>query len=120
VLRLILHGVEGRGKASGRGKKSFLSGPTLLQVPEGCQRERQARGVGFWEVLGCNQQTPGSCITVQQRVADQIYVTFSTDVNAIQNETIEVQYQVTPRVTFSGTRNQNGGFGFDTRITKTW
>ena len=71
-------------------------------------------------LLGCNQQTPGACITVQQKVTGQIYVTFSTDVNAIEQETIELQYNATPRLTFSGTRDQNGGFGFDTRITKTW
>ena len=71
-------------------------------------------------LLACNQQTPGACITVQQRVTGQIYVTFQTDVNAIQQETIEVRYQTTPHVALSGTRDQNGGFGFDTSITKTW
>jgi translocation and assembly module TamB len=71
-------------------------------------------------LLDCNQQTSGGCVTVQQRVSGQIFVTFQTDVNDIQQETVEVQYQATPRVTISGTRDQNGGFGFDARIRKTW
>jgi translocation and assembly module TamB len=41
-------------------------------------------------------------------------------VTSVQNQTIQLQYQATPRVTVSGTRDQNGGFGFDTRIKKEW
>jgi hypothetical protein len=47
-------------------------------------------------------------------------VTFSTDITSTQNQVIQLQYQATPRVSISGTRDQNGGFGFDTRIKKTW
>jgi translocation and assembly module TamB len=47
-------------------------------------------------------------------------VTFSTDVTSTQDQVIQLQYKISPRVSFSGTRDQNGGFGFDTRIHKTW
>jgi translocation and assembly module TamB len=47
-------------------------------------------------------------------------VTFSTDATSTQNQIIEVRYKVSPRLSVSGTRDQNGGFGFDTRIKKTW
>ncbi len=67
-----------------------------------------------------NQQNPGARITVQQRVTGSIFVTFSTDVTSTQNQVIQLQYKVSPRVSVSGTRDQNGGFGFDTRIKKTW
>lgn len=69
---------------------------------------------------GSNQQNPGARITVQQRVTGNIFVTFSTDVTSTQNQIIELQYKVSPRFSVSGTRDQNGGFGFDTRIKKTW
>jgi len=68
--------------------------------------------------LGNTQQ--GTTITVQQRVTSKIYVTFSTDVTSTQREVIQFQYQATPALAFSGTRDQNGGFGFETRITKEW
>jgi len=57
---------------------------------------------------------------VQHRVTSKIFVTFSTDVTATQRQVIQFQYQATPRMSVSGTRDQNGGFGFDTRITKEW
>ena len=65
-------------------------------------------------------QNTGAIITVQKRVTSKIFVTFQTDVTSTQQEVIQLQYQATPRVSFSGTRDQNGGFGFDTRITREW
>jgi len=66
------------------------------------------------------QANPGATITVQQRVTSKIFVTFSTDVTSAQNEVIQLQYKKSPRLSFSGTRDQNGGFAFDTQIHKTW
>lgn len=70
--------------------------------------------------LGNSQQNAGATITVQQRVTSKIFVTFSTDITSTQRQVIQLQYQATPRVSVSGTRDQNGGFGFDTRITREW
>ena len=33
---------------------------------------------------------------------------------------VSLQYKLSPRVIISGTRDQNGGFSFDTRIRKSW
>jgi translocation and assembly module TamB len=70
--------------------------------------------------LGNNQQNAGATVTVQQRVTSKIFVTFSTDVTATDRQVIQLEYQITPKVSLSGTRDQNGGFGFDTRITREW
>jgi translocation and assembly module TamB len=70
--------------------------------------------------LGGNQQNPGATVTIQQRVTGKIFVTFSTDVTSTQREVIQLEYKKIPRLSFSGTRDQNGGFAFDTRIRKTW
>ena len=62
----------------------------------------------------------GARITIQQRVTGNLFVTFSTDVTTTQDQVIQLQYKLSPKVSFSGTRDQNGGFAFDTRIRKTW
>jgi translocation and assembly module TamB len=67
-----------------------------------------------------SQSNPGATITVQQRVTSQIFVTFSTDVTSTENQVIQLEYKKSPRLSFSATRDQNGGFAFDTRIHKTW
>jgi translocation and assembly module TamB len=65
-----------------------------------------------------SQQNPGAHITVQQRVTSNLFVTFATDVTSTQNQIIQVEYHFSPRWSFSGVRDQNGGFGFDLRLHK--
>jgi translocation and assembly module TamB len=67
-----------------------------------------------------SQGPPGASITIQQRVTGNLFVTFSTNVASTQSQTIQGQYQVSPRVAFSATRNANGGFALDTLIKKSW
>jgi translocation and assembly module TamB len=69
---------------------------------------------------GTSQGPPGANITIQQRVTGNLFVTFSSNVASTQNQTIQGQYQISPKVAVSATRDQNGGFGFDTLIKKTW
>ncbi len=64
------------------------------------------------------QQNPGAHITVQQRVTSNLFVTFASDVTSTQNQVIQVEYHFSPRWSFSGVRDQNGGFGFDFRLHK--
>ncbi len=70
--------------------------------------------------LGSSQQNAGAIITVQKRVTSKIFVTFQADVTQTQQDVIQLEYQASPRVSYSGTRNQNGGFSFETRITREW
>jgi translocation and assembly module TamB len=66
------------------------------------------------------QGPPGANVTIQQRVTGNLFVTFSTNVASTQSQTIQGQYQVSPRVAVSATRDPNGGFAVDTLIKKTW
>lgn len=67
-----------------------------------------------------SQGPPGAVITIRQRVTSNLFVTFSTNVATTQDQTIQGQYQLSPRVAISATRDQNGGFGVDTLIKRTW
>jgi translocation and assembly module TamB len=69
---------------------------------------------------GTSQGPAGANITIQQRVTGKIFVTFSSNVASTQSQTIQGQYQLSPKVALSATRDQNGGFAFDTLIKKTW
>jgi translocation and assembly module TamB len=66
------------------------------------------------------QGPPGAVITIRQRVTGNLFVTFSTNVATTQDQTIQGQYQVSPRVAISATRDPNGGFGVDALIKKSW
>ena len=69
---------------------------------------------------GSSQGPPGANITIQQRVTGNLFVTFSSNVASTQSQTIQGQYQVSPRFAVSATRDQNGGFAVDTLIKKSW
>jgi translocation and assembly module TamB len=66
------------------------------------------------------QGPAGANITIQQRVTGNLFVTFSSNVATTQSQTIQGQYQISPRVAVSATRDPNGGFAFDTLIKKSW
>ncbi len=67
-----------------------------------------------------SQGPPGANITIQQRVTGNLFITFSSNVASTQSQVIQGQYQVSPRVAISATRDPNGGFAMDTIIKKTW
>jgi translocation and assembly module TamB len=69
---------------------------------------------------GTTAGPPGANLTIQQRVTGNLFVTFSTNVATTQGQTIQGQYQVSPRVALSATRDPNGGFALDTLIKKSW
>ena len=69
---------------------------------------------------GSIQGPSGAVITIQQRVTGNLFVTFSTNVATTQNQVIMGQYNVSPRLSFSVTRDQNGGVAFDTLRKKKW
>ena len=72
-------------------------------------------------LAGGGQQGPaGANITIQQRVTSNLFITFSTNMTTTQGQTVQGQYQVTPRVAVSATRDPNGGFAVDTLIKRTW
>jgi len=70
-------------------------------------------------VLGNNQsgQQAGANITIQQRVTGNLFITFSTN-TADSTQTIQGQYKVSPKLSFSATRDPNGGFAVDALIKK--
>jgi len=68
---------------------------------------------------GANQ-AQGANITIQQRVTSNLFITFSNNVSSTQTQIIQGQYQLSPRVAVSVTRDQNGGFAGDALIKKTW
>ena len=69
---------------------------------------------------GTAQGPPGANITIQQRVTSNLFVTFTTNAATTQSQTIQGQYQISPRVALSATRDPNGGVAVDALIKKSW
>lgn len=102
------------------GAESLVASQVSSQVTSRLEKVAGISQLSIDPVLGGNEQNPGARVTIQQRVTSNLFVTFATDVTATQNAVIKFEYRVTPKVSLSATRDQNGGFGFDTRIHKMW
>jgi len=102
------------------GAESMIASSVAGQVSSRLEKAAGVSQLSIDPVLGGNQQDPGARVTIQQRVTGSLFVTFATDVTSTQRDVIKLEYDVTPRVSVSGVRDQNGGFAFDVRIHKTW
>jgi translocation and assembly module TamB len=102
------------------GAESFLASQVSGEVTNRVEKIAGISQLSVDPVLGGNGQDPGARVTVQQRVTGNMFVTFASDATSTQRQVIKLEYQATPRVAFSGVRDQNGGFAFDVRIKKTW
>lgn len=127
IINLIAFGQTQEASAANPNPPGSLAAEQLVASQVSSQitsRVEKVAGLSQLSVdplLGTNQgESPGARITVQQRVTGKIFVTFSTDTTSTQNSVIKLEYHQSPRVSYSGTRDQNGGFGFDRRIHKEW
>jgi translocation and assembly module TamB len=102
------------------GAESLIASQVSSQVTSRLQKVAGISQLSVDPVLNNNQQNPGARVTIQQRVTSNLFVTFATDVTQSQESTIKLEYRLSPRVSLSGDRDQNGGFGFDTRFHKNW
>ena len=103
------------------GAQSLIASQVASQVSSRLEKVAGLSQLSIDPVLGGGTgQNPGARVTIQQRVTSKVFVTFSTDVTSTQRQAIKLEYQVNPRFSITGSRDQNGGFGFDTRFHKVW
>jgi translocation and assembly module TamB len=103
------------------GAQSLIASGVASQVTSRIEKAAGISQLSVSPTLGANgTQNPGARVTVQQRVTGNLFITFSSDVTNTQDQVIQGQYNLNPKVSLSGTRDQNGGFAFDTLIHKRW
>jgi translocation and assembly module TamB len=102
------------------GAESIIASGVSSTITNRIERAAGISQLSIDPILGGNQQDPGARVTIQQRVTGNLFVTFATDATSTRRQVIQLEYQATPRVAVSGTRDQNGGFAIDIRIRKTW
>lgn len=114
--------VSGANTTANQTAESLVASQVSSQVTSRISKVAGISQLSISPVLaGSNEQGPaGAVITIRQRVTGNLFVTFSSNVATTQDQTIQGQYQVSPRVAISATRDPNGGFGVDALIKKSW
>jgi translocation and assembly module TamB len=71
---------------------------------------------------GLNTETSptqtGPAVTIEQQVANNLTVTYTTNVSQTSQQIIQVEYNITRNLSIVGLRDQNGVVSFDVRIRK--
>jgi translocation and assembly module TamB len=102
------------------GAESLIASSVSGQVTNRIAKVAGISQLSVDPTLGGNGRDPAARVTIQQRVTGNVFVTFATDASSTAREVLKLEYRATPRVSISGTRDQNGGFAFDVRIRKNW
>jgi translocation and assembly module TamB len=102
------------------GAESLIASSVSGQVTNRIAKVAGISQLSVDPTLGGNGRDPAARVTIQQRVTGNVFVTFATDASSTAREVLKVEYKATPRVSISGTRDQNGGFAFDVRIRRNW
>ena len=102
------------------GAQSLIASQVSNQVTSRIEKLAGISQSSIDPVLGNGQQSSGARLAVQQRVTSKIFVTFSTDVTATQQQIVKFEYQLNRRTSFDAVRDQNGGFSFQTSFRKQW
>jgi translocation and assembly module TamB len=73
---------------------------------------------GLTEVGSTSGQNASARVTVEQRVARDLTITYVSNVSSTQEQVIQVEYNVSRNVSIVALRDQNGTFGIDVKIKK--
>ena len=102
------------------GAESLVASQVSSQVTNRVEKLAGISQLSIDPELGGNGESPGARIAIQQRVTSKTFITFATDVTGTQRAAIKLEQQLSPRVSVSTVRDQNGGVGVDVKIKKTW
>jgi translocation and assembly module TamB len=125
IINLLAFGKTTEAAAANPTPPGNLGAQSLLASGIGSavsSRVQKFAGISHLSIdptLGGDQGgNPGARIAIQQRVTSNLFVTFATDVTSTERQEVQLEYKVNPKWSVSGTRDQNGGFGFDAKYHK--
>jgi translocation and assembly module TamB len=102
------------------GAESVLAKGVTSQVSGKIQKLAGISQLTINPLIGNSQQNPGAQIAIQQRVTGSLLLTFTTDTTQTQSTTVQVQYRMSPSISISALRDQNGGYGVDVHLHKSF
>lgn len=104
----------------GLGAESFLAQSVASQLSGKIQNLAGISQLAITPILASAQQNPGAQVAIQQRVSGRLLVTFTTNTAQTQSTAVQVQYQLGGGLSVSALRDQNGGYGVDLHLHKSF
>jgi len=119
VINLLLTGhTTEAGSTTPTTPQSVLAGQLAGQVGSRVEKLAGISALTIDPQMGGNGTNPGARLAIQQRVTKNLFFTFATDVTSVQGEAVQVEYQLTPKFSLSGMRDQNGSYSLQLKLRK--
>jgi translocation and assembly module TamB len=114
---------SGRTDAGSGGANALLSEAISSQIGGRIERLFGISRFRFDPFVGASSGTSTGAqslgrITIEQQVARDLLITYSTDVNSTEQQVIQVEYNVNRNVSIIGLRDKNGTFGLEVKFKK--
>ncbi|MGH9439333.1 MAG: translocation/assembly module TamB domain-containing protein, partial [Terriglobia bacterium] len=102
------------------GAESILARGLAGQVSSQISRFTGISALTIDPTIGGNNQNPGARLAIQKHVTKNLFFTISTDVTTTQDAIIQVQYQISRRLSVSVVRDQYGAYAVDVKMHHTF
>lgn len=102
------------------GAESVIAKGVASQLSGKVQKLAGISQLSISPVIANAQQNPGAEVSIQQRVSGRLLVTFTTNTAQTQSTAVQVQYRLGGGLSVSVLRDQNGGYGVDVHLHKSF
>lgn len=118
ILHLLLTGQPVEAPSTGFSAQSLLAQGLAGQVSSRVQKLVGVSSLTIDPQMGGHGSNPGARIAVQEQVTRKLYFTFSVDVATAQDDVVQVDYQLSHRLSLQAIRDQSGGYSVEIRVRK--
>ncbi|MGH9397341.1 MAG: translocation/assembly module TamB domain-containing protein [Terriglobia bacterium] len=120
ILNLLLTGQTAEAPGTGLGAQSLLAQGLAGQVSSRVQKLAGVSSLTIDPQMGGHGTNAGARIAVQEQVTRKLFFTVSVDVTTTQDDIVQVEYEISRRLSLQAVRDQNGGYSLEVKVHKTF
>lgn len=120
ILNLLLTGQTVEAPSTGLGAQALVAQGLAGQFSNRVQKLVGVSSLTIDPQMGGHGTNPGARIAVQEQVTRRLFFTFSVDVTTTQDDVVQVEYQLSHRLSLQAVRDQSGGYSVEVKVRKTF
>lgn len=120
ILNLLLTGQTVEAPSTGLGAQSLVAQGIAGQFSNRVQKLVGVSSLTIDPQMGGHGTNPGARIAVQEQVTRRLFFTFSVDVTTTQDDVVQVEYQLSHRLSLQAVRDQSGGYSVEVKVHKSF
>ncbi|MDE3180808.1 MAG: translocation/assembly module TamB domain-containing protein, partial [Acidobacteriota bacterium] len=120
ILNLLLRGQTAEAPSSGFGAQALVAQGLAGQVSSRVQKLAGLSSLTIDPQVGGHGTNPGARIGVQEQVTRKLFFTFSVDVTTAQDDVVQLEYQISRRLSLQAVRDQNSGYSLEIKVHKSF